>query len=322
MVDSTTLHDDMFVMDGLFPQPFQRETIDWALEGGIDAVRVTQIAYGDDFFSAVDAIRDTLSVIDEFDELYHATSVDDLRRDDGIGVLLGFQNSAPLEREREPAKNLRFFKELGVGIIQLTYNAQNYAGAGCTESQDTGLTDFGYEVIEAVEAQNRVLDLSHAGYQTAKEAIEASSQPVMFSHSNPLETTDFIRNIPDELMIAAAETGGTVGISSFDPMVGEEPTIDDFIGQIEYAADLIGAEHVTIGYDIGPAHLGLTEYTGNLAENPHFPDPPLVDVEGLETLAKVPDVTDRLLKAGFSEAEVRGIMGENLLELFETVWDD
>ena len=324
MPDATQLHEESLFVDGLFPQPIRQDTVNRAREGGIDAVQTTLVAREQDYFDALESVQDTQSSIRELYAVSQARSVSDVREQDDLSVLFGFQNSTPLERRREPHANAETFAQLGVKVIQLTYNKQNYSGSGCTESRDTGLTDFGGEVIDAIEENNIVLDLSHAGDRTAEEAISVASKPVIFSHSNARSVVDYIRNIPDSLMEAAVETGGTVGISGFAPMLdeeefGEHSTIDDFLDQIDYVSDLVGPENVTIGLDT----FGFSEREPDWAfESPHFPNPPNPNVEGLWRVDQAPNVTAGLVERGFSEEEIRGILGENLLRVFEAVWGE
>jgi len=309
-------HDKSFVMDGLFPQPINQENIDVATEGGVDGVQQTLISHADDFYTAVDKIQQELNMISQTSGCYQATSVEELRDGDGVGVVFGFQNSTPLERDRNAEKNVRFFEKLGVKVVQMTYNDRNYAGSGCTHSNDDGLSDFGYDVIEAIENNGMILDLSHAGPQTAADALEASTQPAIFSHANPKRVRDYCRNISDELIKATVDTGGTVGVARFAPMVSDDPTVEDLVDHIEYLVELIGAENVTLGLDIG-----VGEYPDNLAENPLFPDPPVPDMKGLETEADTPNITKALFERGFTESEIQGILGENLLDVFERTWE-
>jgi len=317
MVTTDQIHEEALIFDGLFPQPIREDTVDNARSVGIDAANQTVVSYSEDFTSAIEKIEKEQEKINELDNVHQARSAAEIRSQDGLSVVFGFQNSQPLERAREPHRHARTFEELGVKIIQLTYNEQNYSGCGCTERRDSGLSDFGYEVIDALESNDIILDLSHVGPNTAAEAIEASSQPVIFSHANANGLVDYCRNISDELIKATIETAGTVGISSFYPMLGEDPTHKDFVDHIEYMSDLVGPENVAIGLDNG-----VTEYPQNLAENPYFPDPPSPDVEGLSSNDQLPNVTEELLTRGFTRSEIDGFLGENLLRVLEDVWGE
>jgi len=324
MPNASQLHEESLFVDGLFPQPIREDTVARARDGGLDAAQTTLVAREEDYFDAIEKVQETQATIGELESVSQARSVREIREQNDLSIIFGFQNSAPLERHRDPHANTATFAHLGVKVIQLTYNKQNYSGSGCTESNDSGLTDFGAEVIDALEAHNVILDLSHAGDRTVEDALSVSSQPVIFSHSNARSLVDYVRNIPDHLMEAAVNTGGLVGISGFAPMLdekefGEYSTIEDFLDQIEYVANLVGPENVSIGLDT----FGFSEREPDWAyESPYFPDPPNPDVENLWRVDQAPNVTDGLVDRGFNEDEIKGILGENLLEVFDKVWEE
>ncbi len=98
------------------------------------------------------------------------------------GIILGWQNTSPLEDNLE---YVEIFKDLGVGVMQLTYNTQNYSGAGYLETRDSGLTGFGYEVLAEMNRVGVLCDLSHVGDRTSADVIAASQAPVCISHVLP-----------------------------------------------------------------------------------------------------------------------------------------
>jgi len=316
--DSNAFHEELAVVDGLYPREIHEEHVNALREGGVDVIQKTVAASGDEFDVAIDEVLDLQETIAETDGVYQVRTIEDIQNasEDEVGVVFGFQDSSPLERRRD-TRNASVFKQLGVNVIQLTYNARNFSGNGCTERVDGGISNFGLDVIEALEAEGIVLDLSHAGEQTALDALEASTQPAVFTHANANALSEHERNISDELIKATAETGGTVGLAVFPPLVAEEGprTLDDFVAHIDYIADLVGTEHVAIGLDIP-----VKEYPQVLIDDPAFPNPPFDLPTGLETETDIPNLTDALLERGYTEDEVRNIMGENLLRVFEAVW--
>lgn len=177
-----------------------------------------------------------------------------------------------------------------------------------------------------------VVDLSHAGRRTSLEAIEASSRPCVFTHSNPHALVPVPRNIADDQIRAVAAAGGVVGCSCFPPLVwrggDRPPTLDEFIDCIAYVADLVGVDHVGIGTDSEatagayPAELRAslrTRYAATVGSfRDRFPDG---RVEGLEDgMADWPRITARLLERGFSIEDVYKINGGNFLRVFQEVW--
>jgi len=310
------LHDDLFLMDGLSSKTTPEYAERTVTRGGIDAKHETVSGAADDFRDAIDAIRRQQRLVYSLPNVSQARTVDDLRAD-GCSVVFGFQNTTQLEDEPEM---VGIFEQLGVRVIQLTYNERNRSADGCTERVDAGLSRFGLEVIEEIESANVVLDLSHVGHTSAREALEAASRPTIFSHSNSAGVLDHPRNVPDDLVRAAAETGGTIGVNAFPDFVAAgRPTLDDFVDHVSYLRDLVGAEHVSLGLDF----LDQVD-TGGLPflDDPEYSDPPYRFPEGLESAADLPNLTSKLVERGFTEDEIRGIMGENLLRVFEAVWEE
>lgn len=115
-----------------------------------------------------------------------------------------------------------FYYRMGVRQMLFAYNLNNQAGGGCHD-EDCGLTDFGRDVIREMNRVGMIVDCSHTGYRTAREAMDASEAPVIFSHSNARALCDHERNIPDDLIKAAAETGGFVGVTGVSMFLG--PTV-------------------------------------------------------------------------------------------------
>ena len=129
------------------------------------------------------------------------------------------------------------------------YNLNNEAGGGCHDT-DVGLTSFGRAVIRAMNNIGILIDCSHTGYRTTMEAMEASSHPVVFSHSNARTLCDHERNIKDDQALACAAGGGVVGVNGIGIFLGEDDIrTPALIQHIQYYVDLLGIEHVGIGLD-------------------------------------------------------------------------
>ena len=179
-----------------------------------------------------DSIRETtrtlgrwLRWIREHDEdLLHVRTVEDVhraKREGKLGILFHFQNTLPFERDLDM---LRVFHRLGVRVIQLTYNEQNFVGSGCEEANDTGLSRFGREAISVMNALGIVVDCAHTGLKTTMDAMEQSERPVVVSHGNARVVCDNDRNLPDDLLRAIADQGGLVGLVGFPAFVNVAST--------------------------------------------------------------------------------------------------
>lgn len=165
-----------------------------------------------------------------------------------LAVLLGFQNATILDGE---LRNLDVLHQLGTRCIQLTYNARNLLGDGCTERTNAGLSDFGVAVVERMNALGIVVDLSHCGEQTSRDAIAVSKRPPAFTHTVCKAVYDHVRAKSDELLRALAEKGGVVGIATLGYFVGPTPatTFDDYLRHVDHAVKIAGIEHVGLASD-------------------------------------------------------------------------
>jgi membrane dipeptidase len=211
------------------------------------------------------------------------------------------------------------FYRLGVRWMLIAYNRNNRLGGGC-QDDDSGLTDYGRHIIDEMQRVGMVLCCSHTGYRTAREAIEYSRNPVIFSHSNPLAIKNHPRNIPDDLMRACAGTGGVVNLSGIGIFLGENDTsTQTLINHIDYAVQLIGPEHVGLGLDYVFDQKELEEH---VRDHPEFFPPENgygAEISMIEP-ERIPVIAEALLEKGYREADVQGILGHNNLRIARAVW--
>lgn len=165
-----------------------------------------------------------------------------------LGVILGFQNATMIGSD---LRNLETLHELGTRCIQLTYNSRNLLGDGCTERTNAGLSDFGVSVVERLNALGIVVDLSHCGEQTSRDAIEVSKRPPAFTHTVCKAVYDHVRGKSDDLLRALAGKGGVVGIATLGYFVGPTAatTFDDYLRHVDHAVKVAGIDHVGLASD-------------------------------------------------------------------------
>lgn len=211
------------------------------------------------------------------------------------------------------------YYRLGVRWMLLAYNRNNRLGGGC-QDEDMGLTDYGRRIIDEMERVGMVLCCSHTGYRTAREAIEYSRNPVIFSHSNPRVMWDHERNIPDDLMRACARTGGVVHLDGVGIFLGKnDNSTERLIEHIDYAAQLIGPEHVGLGLDYVFDTQELDDF---VKAHPDLFPPEKGYGTGIAMVEpeRFPEIAEALLKRGYPEAAVEGILGHNSLRVARAVW--
>jgi len=340
---SAQLHGDSIVIDCLTwmyknPPTFLNPK-------GVTATNLTVGETDQDFARAVQEVAKVWRDADADPNTTIIESVSDIeaaKKNDQVGLILGFQHSLPLEMNLD---RVDLFYRQGVRIIQLTYNDRTFAGDGCLEPRDGGLSLFGRRLIEEMNAVGMVLDLSHAGHRTSLEAIELSAAPPIFSHANPAALTSNPRNLTDEEIKAVAAAGGVVGCCTWAPICwknreGKRPSVNDFLDHIDYVVDLVGIDHVGLATDspcaedpwIDQHSLEFntvfpeiaTPYLKGLFPNLDEADPAQVretkQPEGIHGVQDLRVVTGGLLHRGYKPEDVKKVLGENFLRVFRQVW--
>jgi membrane dipeptidase len=220
----------------------------------------------------------------------------------------------------EDINMVSFYYDLGVRQMLPAYNLNNAAGGGCHD-KDIGLTQFGRAVIEEMNRVGMLVDCSHTAYRSTLDAMEVSTQPVVFSHSNARNLKDHERNILDEQAKAAAATGGLVGVTGVGLFLDEAgATVSSLVRHIDYWADLIGIDRIIIGLDYALAQPELDAiFLDRVDFWPPSQYPAGADIGYLEPEC-FPQVVDALLERGYTDDQVRGVMGENYLRVVAKVW--
>ncbi len=308
-----------------------------AKEAGLAGVNLTLghvFGDGDPFFETVDSIawwREAIRI--RPDDLVHALTAKDLREAHQarkVGMIFGFQNS---EMFAGDASRVRLFSDLGVRVVQLTYNLKGTAGDGALVPDNNGLTEFGHDLVAALNDQRLLVDVSHAGEQTTLDAIAASKTPIAITHTGCAALAPHPRNRGDAELRAMAEKGGVMGVY-FMPYLtpGRQQMAADIVAHIEHAVNVCGEDHVGLGTDGGTTGVDnmpafLEEHRRDIENRARLgvgaPNeqadiitipPDLMGPSQFEKLA------DMLRARGHSSSRIEKIMGGNFLRLFEEVW--
>lgn len=248
------------------------------------------------------------------------TSVADIRaaKSDGVlAVVLHFQGTAPLAGNVDLVDA---YHALGVRVMQLTYNVANLVGDGCTESRNGGLTDFGRKVVRRMVDLHMLVDISHVGARTSLEAIALAEGAVVATHANARTLCDTPRNLADEQIKAVVAAGGVIGLVAFPAFVSgnPNPTVDDLLKHADYLSELVGPEHIGLGFDF--AEETQDDYASFGYDERFYPNPPWVYPKDIRGWVDTPNVTAGLRARGYSDGQIRGILGENFLRVFGRVW--
>ena len=348
---TTPMTNDDYDLGGTPPVPY-RTSIDRMKEGGLTA-EFFSVYIKPDYVQRGGAARRTLDMIDSVyracerhpNDLVLATSVMDIRRakkQGKIAALMGIEGGHSIE---DSLATLREFYRLGVRYMTLTWNnTNNWADAGRGEKKHNGLSDFGREVVREMNRLGMMVDVSHVSDKTMSDALDVSKAPIIASHSSARALSNVPRNIPDDLLKKIADKGGVIQVNFYsvfvdtatvspqsdarearlkaqqdainekykdDPERRSEESdkleaanplpplpISKLIDHIDHIVKVAGIDHVGIGADFDGAN-----------------DMP----EGARDVSMLPNITYELLKRGYSEKDIRKILGENLLRVFGEV---
>jgi len=233
-----------------------------------------------------------------------------------LSVGFHFQGTAPFEDNLDWV-DLSY--KLGVRHALMAYNEKNRVGCGCHVAKDTGLTDFGRELIREMNRVGMIVDCAHTGYRTTMETIEASESPVIISHTNARVLCDHPRCVWDDQIQACAAKGGVLGMTGLSGFLGGGgATPERIVDHIDHLANLVGIQHVGLGLDYV---YDLESFQAFVARMPdkYPPGSGYTDMRQMEP-EEAPRITEELLHRGYRESEIRGVLGENWLGVCREIW--
>jgi len=211
-----------------------------------------------------------------------------------VGGILGIEGAHALEGD---IANLDRLEEVGYRLVGLQHFFDNAVGGSLHGFGNKGLTEFGRQVVREIEARNMILDVAHSSPQVVREVLEMATKPVVISHTGLYSHCNSPRNISDDLMKQIAATGGVLGMGYWKAAACDI-TPDGIAKGIRAAVDVVGADHVSLGSD----------FDGSVSTS--------FDTSELSAL------TDAMLRAGLSEAQIRKIAGENMLRVLRATLAD
>jgi membrane dipeptidase len=300
------------------------EYVNEMLQAGVTA-GVGTLAYHptQGFRFAIEFISDTYAYRHRDSKLKVAFKAEDIKKAKKEGrvlLIVGTQNAAPIESD---IGLLSILHKLGLRVLGLTYNYRNLLGDGCLEKANSGLSAYGLQVIEEMHRLGIVMDLTHVGEKTSLDAMKASKDPVLFTHSGARGLRKHWRNISDEEIKACAETGGVVGIPTL-PLIVKDPasgpvSIEDALDHFEYIIKLVGVDHVGFGLDVSGGPGKPIENPSKIpelqAEIDKAPAPPI-----LKNMNDIRNIAKGLVARGYADQEITKVLGGNFLRVFERVW--
>src|SRR6478735_9365006 len=315
------------LIDGLQCGLFDRGVFEDLKAGGFSCVTPT-LGFWEGAIESFDSVAkwrdlaranaDLMTIVRTTDDILAAD------RDGKVAMLLGYQNTNLLDGR---IRYVELFADLGVKVLQLTYNNQNELGSSCYETVDPGLARFGREVVREMNQCGMLIDLSHVGDQTTLDTIEWSQKPVSITHANPASVFPHKRNKSDAIIKALAEKGGVIGCAAYRNITPEPAcaSVDAWTQMVAQTVEIAGIDHVGLGTDFShhsnQVYLDWmrsgrwtrsVQYGAASAAKPGPSEKPA----WLKRISGLSDVGPALARVGFHAAEVEKITSGNWLRLY------
>ncbi len=324
--ESASLYQDALVWDahaGVFPSPQVDLGLlqEWS-DRGVDYVSVNvgfDVMDWQDTLATLAAYRRwVLAHADRFALVGSLAELDLAREQNRFALSFDIEGMNALNQD---INMVGVYHALGVRQMLFAYNLNNAAAGGCHD-RDTGLTDFGRQVVREMNRVGIIVDCSHAAYTTTMEIMQESSKPVVFSHSNPAAVWNHQRNIRDDQIEACAATGGVIGVNGMGIFLGDNDVSNAaLMRHINYLADLVGCEHIGFGFDFSP---GVDIDIGEILRSrpDYWPADQQYDTPGIQHAGptQLAELVDDLSAAGFVDTDIRGMLGANFRRVAASAW--
>ncbi len=275
------------------------------------------------------ALSWTANAIAEFDHLswlVKALTASDFERAKASGRRAGYMSCQFSSGLRGPAY-LRYAHDIGLRMVQLTYNRSNHLGSGCMEARDEGLTEVGRAFVAKMNQLGLIIDTAHCGPHTTLQAAEVSEVPIVASHTSAEVLHPVARAKTDAECEAIASNGGVIGVYAVPFFLSSEKDADInvMLDHIDYLVRQIGVKHVGIGTD-WPLQLSswtlenvMTPWVNEIGFRPEDGINPLQTLDGFDDFRDFPNITRGLVSRGYDDGDVQAILGGNFLRVFREV---
>lgn len=247
-------------------------------------------------------------------------TADDIVRAKAEGLLAVGLDIEGLHSIGEDIELIEFYRDIGVRWALMVYNRRNTVGSGCHDEVDEGLTAFGRRVIAEMDRVGMIKCCTHTGERTAMDVLTSTDKPTIFSHSNARAIRSHQRNITDQMIDACAATGGVVCLSGIGIFLGDNDVRPQtFVDHVDHVVQRVGPRHVGIGLDYVFDQAGLDDV---LSSSSHTWPAGHSYAAGIKFLGPdaLPQVTEELMRRGYGEDDIRGVLGANMLRVAREVW--
>lgn len=314
--------------------PLPQTSLDTVRASGVSAIKTTIGGFNNSFEDTLTELAFHQRLIEvhpeHFMQIRTAADIALAKRARKLGIIFSFESVAALE---DKIDRIDLFRNLGVRVMQLSYNLPSPFGAGVLSPPEATLTELGREAVARMNERGVALDLSHANPATTAAAMEASAKPVLITHAGCAGVHPHPRHKSDEQLRALANKGGVIGIYDlfFLAPPPRQPNLDDYIAHMAHALDVCGEDHVGIGSDatFGAMELSEADRAAWIAETERRhaagvaapeEDGRLPYTEGLNRADRALVIADALLMRGYRARVVDKVLGANFARAFAEIW--
>ena len=314
--------------------PLSQTTLDTLKSSGVTVMKSTIGGYEDSLESTLQDLALYLQVIelhpDVFMQVRRAADFATAKQQNKLGIIFSFEGVGMLEGKIE---RIELFRHFGVRVMQLSYNNASPFGSGVLASPPSGLTELGHSAVDTMNLLGVAIDLSHANGATTRDAIAASTKPVLMTHAGCTAIHAHPRNKTDEQLRALADKGGVVGIYDLPYLTASprQPDVNDYMDHMVHALTICGEDHVGIGsdqavqpFDTSPQALedfrqmeAKRQAAGVAAPEEDRP----TYVIGLNRADRCEVIANSLLKRGYSARVTDKVLGGNFVRAFTEIWN-
>ena len=314
--------------------PLPQTSLDTIRSSGVNVMKTTIGGFDDSLESTLNDMALYQQAIEFHPDLFmlvrRVVDFSAAKRQNKIGIIFSFEGVGMLEGKLD---RIELFRHLGVRIMQLSYNNTSVFGSGVMASRASlGLTEIGRSAVAKMNQLGVAIDLSHANAATTRDAMAASSLPVLITHAGCSAVHDHPRNKTDEQLRALAGKGGVIGIYDLPYLTASprQPEVKDYLDHMSHALSVCGEDHVGIGSDqavqpFDTSEKALEEFQQVEAKRhaagvaaPEEDRPTYV--VGLNTPIRCEIVADGLLKRGYSARITEKVLGSNFVRALSEIW--
>jgi membrane dipeptidase len=311
--------------------PFPKAMLDVVRGSGVTAVKTSLAGTDANFEDTIAEIAFYQRVFEQYPDVFlqvrQAPDFARAKREGKLGILFSFESADMFEGKIE---RIELFRNLGVRVMQLSYNKTSPWASGVLADPPAGLSEAGRKAVAEMNRQGVAIDISHANEATSNDVLALSGPPVLITHAGCKSVHNHPRNKADAVLRSVADKGGVVGIYDLPYLTAspKQPALDDYMAHMAHALAVCGEDHVGVGsdsalnaWDMTPEDFKkMEDYRHKTGVAAPEEDRPMY-VEGLNTPRRIEIIADALLKRGYPARVAENVAGGNFTAALARIWD-